>query len=445
MSPKTEPCVYPRTGNLMIDALVRYGFDGKKESLRLATVAENSAEDARNELIANLNFLTHEVLKDESVSPVFQMYYGNKYPDYFNVYSNQNRSEESSMAKQFDLGERGGLPLQAFRESTRLAKLNPGKMILSLSLPGKAGYDDDPHNEFNKIEYNTTQFYHLYYDIAKDIVYSSAVTWSAEDLSVDILNRFGISHTPPDYIDEYFFELSRLGKLRADFSDEEVIKSSKVLWYLRQPAVTGLDVNDYLDTIKDEFGDRVGYTNHFNEHFTVAAISDSLRDKFGDAYEGMDHKEMIVEKVISDLKISDNSRWSQKIVDDAYFLTMKYFAQINNIQMLELAGSCGGNSVSAGSLDRFLSSSNGDYQYGLNSWSSFGRLYQNEMTRLLGAGLFSICGVPGCNSLEDHFHCPDFVFGGCGCPIPSGYGIEICPTCGLTKDEFKEKTNIDCD
>lgn len=433
----------------MSENLKLHGFDGAKEASRLRNVQKESRETALAELRNNLTSLTHEVLKDDPVSPPYELYFGKQYPDYFKVYSDRKRTEQFAMDKQFDPGERGDVPRQAFLESTKQAKLHPGSMVLSLSLAGKAGFDNDPQNVFNKIDYNTIQFYHMFYDINQDKIFASAITASNEDLTTRMLQEFGLKPPPAGYIDPIFEDLRRTGRLNSHLSEADIQRESKVLYYLRKPVVTGMDIHQYLAHIDAQYGDELLYKNKSKTEHTVAQVAHDLNRKMSAAYEGMFHSEEIVERVMDELQSQYGDTWTKDIVDRAYFLTMKYFAMAHNVGKLELAGSCGGNTITVDQLDGLLGGLGSrasllSSSAVLNPFTSSGRLLQQDVLESLGIMIGASCEKQGCRHTEKHFHCPEVQKGGCGKPIPAGRGHSTCPHCNLSKEAYAEMTGIKC-
>ncbi len=427
--------------------LARFGFDGAKEAERLQAIQQKSPETAIQELTNNLASLTHEVLKDDPVSSPYELYFGKNGSD--KVYSDKKRTEEFSMEKQFDPGERGNAPLEAFQNSTLLARLYPGKMVLSLSLAGKAGFDNNPENSFNKISYDTIQFYHMVYDRNQDKIFASAITASNEDLAVHMMEEFGLKPPKTGYFDPYLQQLKDSGQLNNTFTHADLLQASRVLYYLRSPVVTGLSIDQYVNTLTSRFGGEVLHTNKSKKSYTVHDIMHDLYAKVDDAYQGRKPSEKIVEKVIAELQTQYGNTWSKDIVDRAYFLTMKYYALAHNIGKIELAGSCGGSTITVNELDALLgdiSSVTSLMNPGtvLNPFTSQGRLWQQDVLTSVGIMTSSSCEKMGCNHREKHFHCPDKKQGGCGKPIPSGKGFDTCPHCKLSKEKYAEMTGIKC-
>ncbi len=429
----------------MAETLVLYGFDAKKEAARLTI----SPETATRELAANLTFLTHEVLRDDPVSSPYELYYGHAYPDYLKVFSNAKRTAPYDMDSQFDPRERGDFARTAFNESAKQAKLHPGAVVLSLSLAGKAGFDNNPDNSFNKITYDTIQLYNMFYDINQDKLFAWAVTASNEDLTMRMLQEFGIEPPAREYADPYLVELMQSGRLNTDFSDADFHQASKVLYYLRKPAATGMDIHRYLEFLQLRFGNEVLHTNKSDTAFTVDQVVHDVNDKLSDAYEGTVRGEAVVEKVIREIQNGYGAQWAKDTVERAYFLTMKYYAQAHGINELELAGSCGGTSVTVEQLDDLLNSlgANRSLQNPagvLNPFTSNGRLLQQDILNVMKKSAASLCEKTGCRHSEKHFHCPEVSQGGCGKPIPSGEGRDVCPHCRLSKDAYATMTGIKC-
>lgn len=427
--------------------LSKYGFNGAKEAERLKKIQQASPETAIYELTNNLASLTHEVLKDDPVSSPYELYFGKNGSD--KIFSDQKRTEEFAMESQFDPGERGNAPLEAFQKSTLLARLYPGSMILSLSLAGKAGFDNDPTNSFNTINYDTIQMYHMVYNKDLDKIFASAITASNEDLTVRMLKEFGLEPPKPGYVDPYLLQLKDTGRLNSTFTQADLLQASKVLYYLRNPVVTGMSVDSYVNTLTTKFGGEVMHTNKSKTKYTVNDIMHDLYDKIGDAYAGRKPSEKIVERVIADLKTQYGDTWSKDIVDRAYFLTMKYYAMAHNISTIELAGSCGGSTITVGDLEILLGNMSSittlmNPETVLSPMTSQGRLLQQDILKSVGIMTSSSCEKMGCNHREKHFHCPDKANGGCGKPIKAGVGHDRCPHCNLSKDDYAKKTGIKC-
>lgn len=80
---------------------------------------------------------------------------------------------------------------------------------------------------------------------------------------------------------------------------------------------------------------------------------------------------------------------------------------------------------------------------GLGSpYSSFARIMSSG---ILSKELNQGCSIQGCIVKEPHFHCPSKNEGGCGGAIASGNGYEVCPHCGLSKDEYAKMSGVSCD
>lgn len=430
--------------------LDQFSFHGGNEAKRLRDIQATSEETAIKELKTNLSALTHEVLIDHPVSTPYPVYFGLEYPDYFKVYSDEKRTAEYDLDPQFDPGERGGVVKTAFYESTKMAKLNPGKVVVSLSLAGKAGMDNDPNNAFKKIDYNTIQFYHMFYDIAKDKIFASAITASNEELTTEMLQNFGIEPPTPGYVDPYIQQLQSTGNLNDRFNDEDTKQASKVLYYLRQPVMTGLDIHTYMEELDKRYGSKVLHKNKSGKEYTVAAVLHDLNEKLSDSYEGIVKHEAIVEQVIAKLTAEKGTVWTEELVNNAYFLVMKRYAEANGIDSLKLAGSCGGETITINKLNAMLGMASAettliDPETVFHPMSSAARLLREDPIAALGIDLAGSCEKRGCNHSEKHFHCPDKSEGGCGSPIPSGKGYEHCPRCGLTKDDYAKQTGVSCD
>jgi predicted RNA-binding Zn-ribbon protein involved in translation (DUF1610 family) len=298
-----------------------------------------SPEDRFSEVYQGLMGYKKEVLEDSAVSIPYSYWFGSDRQ----LYSHPDHHDNLRLVEnQIDVRERGGLPLEGFRTLTQTLLSNPDTVVLMYSPSGRASFDEEPNNPYSDITYKNGQLYLQYFDSSENRVQSFAVTVSNDSIIQDLM---------PDIYRSALREQSY---------------QEHISLFLKNPAVTGIGIHEFLSGDWAENLSNIVYKHHNGKVTTVFDVLAEIRASLSSKGLRVDeHAQRLAHEIAY-------SNPTPELVFNMYLQVVHSAMKGNQIQ---LAGSCGGRIVERDSIESLLGITNPF----TNNFSSEYRLVTNPL------------------------------------------------------------------
>ncbi|MCX7997002.1 MAG: hypothetical protein N2691_04625 [Patescibacteria group bacterium] len=328
--------------------LCAYGISSIQESERLRSL---SPDEAIAELEQQVGSYSLEVVADQPVSNRYGYWYCEN-----RIYTHPSCKPQYDIDTEsfFHPHERGDLPRYSTLTSLRIARENPGTVVLLYSPPGPAALDDNPDNVFRDIQYEDGQLYVMYFDGTQ-----------THAVAVKVMGANGIRHFfPPEFVDQ----VEAIPDIR-----------ERIATYLNHPILTGLQIDDFLSR---DYGNETVYIGKDGTEHRLAQVMRDLKSTFAGARSPEYQLDESTRRAIREGRINKN------IIRDAYLGAVRTYMDRYGLQRLSLAGSCGGAEITRQKLDGLVldDSLNLGGGFGLPGWyagpfSSVGRALSDRSSR----------------------------------------------------------------
>ena len=289
------------------NSLSQYSVDARSE---IHLVEKLPEEDAFKRIERNFLAYENEVVRDEPVSVKYFYWFG---PD-DNLYLHPSLRPGDLAEKGFDRKEREGVYIEGFQQVTALLKDRPGDVVLWYSPPGKAAFVDGPDNQFSQMKFDYGQLYIQYSDREKVNAVAVKVNQEAA-LEVLAPSLYTISN---------------------NLSDEQ----KKTYFLLRHPLATGLSIDEFLD---NEWQNVEVYKD---KEGTVHRLEEVLR-QIGLAFSDGRTPSIGASQAVDQLRTSGIS---EETLFRSYMSLINYEMEITGKSYIQLAGSCGGKTITRNSV-----------------------------------------------------------------------------------------------
>lgn len=275
-----------------------------------------STEERISELTQQLESYTQEVLNDHPVSTPYNYWFDHQ----GNLFTNPSLQQIYNVEQQFDIRERGGKPLEGFRDHLKpLLRANPNMLIFWYSPQGKASYDNNPNNPFSQIDYHDGQLYIQYFDGKK-----------VNAVAVKVTNEEAVRQFMPDV-----FLLASCAK-----SEQE-----RTSCFHTNPSLSTHTIDSFLET---NWKDDEVYTDKSKKKYTVNDIKYQIRNAL--LCIKSDHF-TLSEKVRESL---GNEQVTRQTILEAYTRTIMDYMETQGMETMSLSGSCGGSTISLSFLNTLI-------------------------------------------------------------------------------------------
>lgn len=286
--------------------LSQFSIDAQSEHRHLQGLEK---ETALRKIEQNFLAYENEVLRDEPVSIRYSYWFGKD----DQLYTDPLRTEENRAISQFDPREREGMFIDGFLKTTNLLAQNPGKVVLWYSPAGSAAFHQTPSNPYSDIVFKYGQLYFQHFD-------------------GDTVQAVAIKVTENEILDELMPTVSA-------FSRNLQSEQSQTRFLLSHPVATNWSVDDFLEknwTDTDVYKDKEGTVHAWRS--ILQKIKTSLTRA---------EKSETTQAVLRTLARSD---LSEKSIFDSYMQLINYEMQKTGRNYIQLAGSCGGKTVTKDSI-----------------------------------------------------------------------------------------------
>lgn len=309
-------------------------------------------------------------------------------PYYYQIGNDDNiYTYPSGIPLKIDQEERNGLYNVGVVDAVKLAMTKPNRLVFLYSPPGPVDFSNNPTNKYRQVKpYDRGQLNIMFYDGKK-----------INNISVLVSGQQGeqwISEIMPDVYSS---------------STQQADEVSAISHLITHPQITNFDIDQFLNFSWKNL-DRVIFTNRHNRRYSLSRVLSLIKISLsGQLKPTINSFDKTIQEMV-------RYEITEQFVLSLYQQTAFDFMRNRGLKQISMGGGCGGSIVK---LSIFES---------INNFSSGNRELKQRFL------------LTNANSeKDDYFECPK-----CHGKIPSGQGIETCPHCHITKNEYAEQAGEKC-